>query len=208
MDFCTTTSRRPSLPPAAAARIPLDMNAQQRPSIPALLSLAALLTACGAGPLGASDSASSPTDAAAALEAWAPATDAGVWPRTVTLSTRDGAHAGLRLADGVVLDRGELQLGFTRVGMALETPGGGSLCGKGNFPSLEAVPTADAPCTSGSGWGVWMNLFSYNGGASDLVGGLALLVRDASHTTYRVRVLGDVSTIDEMAVTLEYAPVP
>lgn len=130
-------------------------------------------------------------------------------PRRVTLARAlGGAGAGLRLADGaLVTEGGDVQLFETMV-VSLRSPSPESLCPKGTFASLDAIPTGGAECLHSAPWSIAWVL----GGSSlgtDQWSGSSTLVRDASHaTTYRLRVVGDSLDASGVALTLDYAPIP
>lgn len=130
-------------------------------------------------------------------------------PHRVTLArSLGGPRAGLRLADGALVSEGEdVQLLETMV-VSLRAPGPGSLCPKGEFASLDAVPSGGAECLNGAGWNIAWILGGSSLGTGQWIGA-STLVRDASHsTTYRLRVVGDSLDASGVALTFDYAPIP
>ncbi len=97
---------------------------------------------------------------------------------------------------------------FETMVVSLRTPSPASLCPKGTFASLDAVPTGGAECLNGAAWSIAWVLGGSTLGA-DQWSGSSTLVRDASHsTTYRLRVVGDSLAASGVALTFDYAPIP
>lgn len=147
------------------------------------------------------------------LDAGTPSSDGQAMPasspRRITLArTFGGPGAGLRLADGtLVSEGGDVQLFETMV-VSLRTPSPESMCPKGTFASLDAVPTGAAECPHGGGWNIAWTLGGSTLGIDQWIGAAAL-VRDASHsTTYRLRVVGDSLDGSGVKLTFDYAPIP
>ncbi len=186
-------------------------------SVLACASMSAALSACGAGTETASPTTTAPTDAAvtdgavtettvtdAAVADTATQPDAAAWPRTVTLSL-DGA--GLDLATGVLVrGGGDVSLSRGRV-IDVITGQVANLCPKGVQRSLDEVPSATDTCLGGNGWVTRWGVLQYSASAADRSIGASMLVREAhGRSTYRMRIVRDLSSYDSTWITVEYAP--
>lgn len=135
---------------------------------------------------------------------------AGPWPRRVTLtSSFDDGNQSLRLADGAVLTTpADVTLGVKMV-LSLRTAGP-DLCGKGQYDTLESIPTdASCPASQGMMWvpGIVLGGSSIHTTDKSPAAGLSLLAR-AAGALYRIRVVNTSYQPGVATVTLDYAPTP
>ncbi|WP_433931434.1 hypothetical protein AB3662_44520 [Sorangium cellulosum] len=140
-----------------------------------------------------------------------PPSDAGMWPKTVTLTVQELGNVGehVRLSDGAVSDAGDLGVQSSRV-IALRSPAGESICEMGtSFAALADIPTDAAGCAT---WApvAYLSASSIHESDESYRIGLGLLVWDADRAAlYRLRVLGDSYDVSAgSTATFEYEPVP
>ncbi|KYF63433.1 hypothetical protein BE11_10205 [Sorangium cellulosum] len=136
--------------------------------------------------------------------------DAGAWPKTVTLAVQSIGEAGehVRLSDGTVSDAGDLGAHMSRL-TYLRSPVEGSLCEMGaSFARLADIPTDVAACSEWASL-AYLSALSIHESSESYRIGLGLLVWDAEHTAlYRLRVLGDSYDVAAgSTATFEYEPV-
>lgn len=137
-------------------------------------------------------------------------------PQTFTLITRpEETHSeGFLLETGVLtLGSGDFFLNQSRV-LTLISPASDAICAKGDFATIEAIPSDLEDCPAGLS-GSWEG-FVYLGGASihteaeSPYVGLGVLMWDAAHLQlYRLYIAGDSYSADGVStVTFSYVPVP
>lgn len=135
--------------------------------------------------------------------------DAGMWPRTVTLTSQDiGTGNYVRLSDGAVSDVGDLGIQSSRV-ISLRSTAAESICERGtSFAALGDIPTDVDGCSSWTPIAYLSGTTIHESDESYRIG-LGLLVWDAEHAAlYRLRVLGDSYDVAAgSTATFEYEPV-
>lgn len=183
---------------------PGSMAYGRRPCTGAFLTALALTVGCG-GTVNVEDDTGAAASSGAGMS---PTADAGMWPRTVTLTARDlGTGDHVRLSDGTVSDAGDLGVQSSRV-ISLRSTAAESICERGtSFAALADIPTDVAGCSS---WTpiAYLSATTIHESDESYRIGLGLLVWDAEHAAlYRLRVLGDSYgvTVGSTA-TFEYEP--
>ncbi|XXX79855.1 hypothetical protein WMF30_13880 [Sorangium sp. So ce134] len=176
----------------------------------ACLTLLATTAGCGEPPIGEDDAGSTASSGGGGGAGSTAPSDAGTWPRTVTLTAKEiGTGDYVRLSDGTVSDAGDLGIQSAMV-ISLRSAAPESICERGtSFAALADVPTDVAGCSSWAPIAYLSGTTIHESDESYRIG-VGLLVWDAEHVTlYRLRVLGDSYDVTAgSTATFEYEPAP